>query len=48
MQAVLLPALVLVVVAVVSGQRFLARRRLARLNVSGGRMSLVLNLQQRR
>jgi hypothetical protein len=48
MQSALFPALVLVVVAVAVGSKMLARRRLAKLKVSGGRMALVLNIVNRR
>ncbi len=48
MQSALLPAVVLAVVAVFTGSRIVARRRFSKMNVSGGRMSLVLNLVNRR
>ncbi|WP_242333549.1 MULTISPECIES: hypothetical protein [Anaeromyxobacter] len=48
MQSALLPALVLAAAAIVVGQRIRARRRFARLKVSGGRMALVLNIVNRR
>ncbi len=48
MQSALLPALVLAAVAVAVGQKIRARRRFARLKVSGGRMALVLNIVNRR
>jgi hypothetical protein len=48
MPSALVPGVVAVVVAVIAGSRYLARRRLSKLQVSGGRMSLVLNLMDRR
>lgn len=48
MQSALFPALVLAAVAVVVGQKLRARRRIAKLKVSGGRMALVLNIVNRR
>jgi hypothetical protein len=48
MQSALLPALVLAAAVFVVGQRIRARRRFARLKVSGGRMALVLNIVNRR
>jgi hypothetical protein len=48
MQSALFPALVLVVVAVAVGSKIRARRRFAKLKVSGGRMALVLNIVNRR
>jgi hypothetical protein len=47
MQSVLFPAVVVAVVAFTAGSKFLARRRLSKLKVSGGRMALVLNLVDR-
>jgi hypothetical protein len=48
MQSALFPGLVLAVVAVVAASKVIARRRVAKLHVSGGRMALVLNLMDRR
>ena len=47
MQSAVVPGLVLAVVAAVAGYRVYARRRFAKLKVSGGRMALVLNLVDR-
>jgi hypothetical protein len=44
---VLVPAAVLVAIAIPAVLRFRARRRLARLNISGGRKALVLYLAER-
>jgi hypothetical protein len=43
----LLPALVLAAVAVAGATRYVQRRRLARMKISGGRKSLALNLMER-
>jgi hypothetical protein len=48
MQSALFPALLFAAVAVVVGQKLRARRRAAKLKVSGGRMALVLNIVNRR
>ena len=48
MQSALFPALVLAVLAFAVGFKIRARRRFAKLKVSGGRMALVLNIVNRR
>ncbi len=48
MQSVLFPGCVLAVVAYLAISKIRARRRFARMKVSGGRMALVLNLHNRR
>jgi hypothetical protein len=45
--AALVPAVVLVAIAVPAALRYRARRRLARLRISGGRKALVLYLAER-
>ena len=47
MVSAIFPALVLAIVGVGVAHRFLARRRAARLVVSGGRKAFVLNLRDR-
>jgi hypothetical protein len=47
MQSALVPAAILAVIAVATGSKIYARRRFAKLKVSGGRMALVLNLVNR-
>lgn len=43
----LVPVAVLVAVAIPAALRFRARRRLAKMNISGGRKALVLYLAER-
>jgi hypothetical protein len=45
--AALVPAVLLVAIAVPAALRYRARRRLARLRISGGRKALVLYLAER-
>lgn len=47
MQSLLVPVAVLAVVAAYAAHRALARRRIARLKVSGGRIALVTNIVNR-
>ena len=47
MVSAILPAVVLALVGAAVAQRFFARRRAAKLVVSGGRKAFVLNLRDR-
>jgi hypothetical protein len=47
MHSALFPAVVLAVVAAVSVWRIRERRRISKLKISGGRLSLFLNLRDR-
>jgi hypothetical protein len=48
MQSALFPGVVLAVIAAVTVARLYARKRAARLKLSGGKMSLALNLMRHR